>query len=134
MRDFPVLFKAYLIFKDFSRKPYKFKYFLSLCEPCISWSYSHFKLITLLKQSIVIRLQRGTCIKGLFWPPLEPKVENCFSPISFDWFIRKILEVKNFGIYSNFTVAMVTKMANKIVLKLRNCHFEPNLRLLETYF
>ena len=31
---FPVLFKADLIFKDFSRKPSKFKYFSSLCEPC----------------------------------------------------------------------------------------------------
>ena len=31
--DFPVLFKADLIFKDFSRKPSKFKYFSSLCEP-----------------------------------------------------------------------------------------------------
>ena len=27
--------------------------------------------------------QRGMCIKGLFWPPLEPKTKNCFSPISF---------------------------------------------------
>ena len=35
LSDFPVLFKAYLIFKDFSRKPSKFKSFSSLCEPCI---------------------------------------------------------------------------------------------------
>ena len=27
LHDFPVLFKAYLIFKDFSRKSSKFKYF-----------------------------------------------------------------------------------------------------------
>ena len=27
-------------------------------------------------------IERGTCIKGLFWPPLEPKTESCFSPIS----------------------------------------------------
>ena len=33
LSDFPVLFKAYLIFKDFSRKPSKFEYFSSLCEP-----------------------------------------------------------------------------------------------------
>ena len=39
------------------------------------------------------RSQGGTYIKGLFWPPLEPKTENCFSPISFDWFIRRITEV-----------------------------------------
>ena len=31
--DFPVLFKAELIFKDFSRKPSKFKYFSSLINP-----------------------------------------------------------------------------------------------------
>ena len=29
---------------------------------------------------------------------------------------------------------MVTKMADKIGLKLRNCHFAPNLRILETDF
>ena len=33
LSDFPVLFKADIIFKDFSRKPSKFKYFSSLCEP-----------------------------------------------------------------------------------------------------
>ena len=34
LSDFQVLFKADLIFKDFSRKPSKFKYFSSLCETC----------------------------------------------------------------------------------------------------
>ena len=29
---------------------------------------------------------------------------------------------------------MISKMADKIGLKQRNCHFEPNLRLLETDF
>ena len=74
-------------------------------------------------------------IKGQFWPPLEPETEHCFAPISFDWFIRSITEVLNFGIYLNVTVAMVTKMADKnIGLKQRNCHFGQNLRLLETDF
>ena len=31
--DFPVLFRADFIFKDFSRKPSKFKFFSSLCKP-----------------------------------------------------------------------------------------------------
>ena len=35
LSDFPVLFKADLIFKDFSRKPSKFNYFSSQCKP---WS------------------------------------------------------------------------------------------------
>ena len=34
LSNFPVLFKAYLIFMGFSRKPSKFKYFSRLCEPC----------------------------------------------------------------------------------------------------
>ena len=38
-------------------------------------------------------LQRGTCIKGLKWPPLEQKTEKCLSQISFDWFIRRMNEV-----------------------------------------
>ena len=57
------------------------------------------------------------CIKGLIWPPLKPKTENCFSQISFDWFIRRMTEVSNFAIYLNFTVAMVTKMADEIGVK-----------------
>ena len=39
LSDFPVLFKADLIFNDFSRKPSKFKYFSSPCEPCsMTWN------------------------------------------------------------------------------------------------
>ena len=34
LSDFPVLFKADLIFNDFSSNPYKFKYFSSPWEPC----------------------------------------------------------------------------------------------------
>ena len=79
-------------------------------------------------------MQRGMCIKGVFWPPLGPKNENCFSPISFDLFIRRITEVKYPSFYLTFTVAMVTKMADEIGLKYRNYHFRPNLRLLETNF
>ena len=37
--------------------------------------------------------KRGTCIKGLFWPPLEPKTESCFLPISSYWFVRRIAKV-----------------------------------------
>ena len=60
---------------------------------------------------------KGYVIEGLNWPPLELKTENCFPQISFDWFIRRMTEVSNFGIYLNFTVAMVTKMADKIGIK-----------------
>ena len=45
------------------------------------------------RESIQTWVQKGTCIKELFWPPLEPKTENYFSTISFDWFIRNTTEV-----------------------------------------
>ena len=61
--------------------------------------------------------KRGTCIKGLFWPPLEPKTESCFSLISSCWFIRRIAQVKILAFILLLPVAMVTKMANKIGLK-----------------
>ena len=39
------------------------------------------------------RSKRGTCIKGQIWPPLEPKTESCFSPISPNWFTRRMVQV-----------------------------------------
>ena len=40
-----------------------------------------------------IRKQRGTCIKGLKWPPLEQKNEMCFSQVSLDAFITRMAAV-----------------------------------------
>ena len=37
--------------------------------------------------------ERGMCIMGLIWPPLELKTENCFSQNYFDWFTRRMTEV-----------------------------------------
>ena len=56
--DIPVLFKADLIFKDFSRKPSKFKYFSSLCEPCINQVILYWPSY----RSLV------SCIVSLPWP------------------------------------------------------------------
>ena len=39
--------------------------------------------------------------------------------------------MSNFGIYLNFIVTMVTKKADELGLKLINCHFGPNSRLLD---
>ena len=86
------------------------------------------------KSTVLNFFKRAMCIKGLFWPPLEPKTISCFSPISSDGFIRRLAQVHNSGICFTFIVAMVTKMANQNSLKQTNCHFGPNLRLLETYF
>ena len=54
------------------------------------------------------------CIKRLFWPPMRPKNDNCFSPVASNKFIRTVAQVSKSGIDSIFTVAMVTKMAAKI--------------------
>ena len=74
------------------------------------------------------------CIKELIWPTLEPMTESNLSPISADWFIRRITKVLKSDIYLSFIVAIVTKMAAKIGLKWRVCHFGQNLRHLETNF
>ena len=50
--------------------------------------------------------QSGTCIKGLFCPPLEPKTESCFSPISSYWFIRRIAKCKILAFILLLSVAM----------------------------
>ena len=97
--------------------------------------------------------QRGTCIKGLFWPPLEQKNLKFLGQV---WYlIVSIPDLCTFTYFHQFLpsvlleekpkckiitfifllpVAMVTKMAKKIGLKKRNCFFRPNLRILETDF
>ena len=76
----------------------------------------------------------GTCIKGLFWPPLEPKSESCLSPISSCWFIRRIAQVLNSGIYFTFTGCYGNQNCRQNRLKIEKLPFRPNLRLLETDF
>ena len=56
---FPVLFKADLIFKDFSRQSCIFKYFSSLCEPCVSYSFTDKIMYT---PSIRLNLPRNSKI------------------------------------------------------------------------
>ena len=60
----------------------------------------------------------GMCLKGLIWPPLEPKSESCFSPISSDWFNRIINSSMIFWYLFKFNgYYMLTKMADKLGLK-----------------
>ena len=71
------------------------------------------------KSSVSKNGQRGMCIKGLFWPPLDPKTESCFSPISSYWFVIRIAQ-KFCNILAFILLlpdAMVTKMVDKIGLK-----------------
>ena len=62
------------------------------------------------------------CIKGLFWPPLEPKTESCFSPISSYWFIR-IAQVKNSGFYFTFTCCYGNQKSRQNRLKIEKLPF-----------
>ena len=81
---------------------------------------------------LIFIVERASCTWGLIWPPLEPKTESNLSPISADWFIRRITKVLKSDIYLSFIVSIVTKMAAKIGLNWRIHHFGQNLRLLET--
>ena len=68
--------------------------------------------------------KKGVCaLRGYFGPPIpEPKTENCFSPISLDWFIRRITGVKFLHLFKFYRC-----YGNKNDQhKQRNCHFGPN--------
>ena len=56
-------------------------------------------------------------LRGKFGPLLSQKLKVALHEKSPNWFIRKIAEMQNSGFYFTFTVAMVTKMADKIGLK-----------------
>ena len=85
----------------------------------VSWKYRFITLDYKICENVCNKdgKQRGMCIKGQIWPPWEPKTESCFSPISSNWFISRMVEGYNSCIYFTFSVAMVTKMAEKIGLK-----------------
>ena len=80
------------------------------------------KGVVLLRLEISLKVicekVKGTCIKGLIWPPMEPKkmkiAVHKFLSIGIleEWLKSKIL-----AFFINFTVAMVTKMADKIDIK-----------------
>ena len=65
------------------------------------------------KRTLGLNGLNGKCIKGLIWPPLEPKYESCFSPFSSDRFIRRITQCKTLAFIKNLLVAMVTKLPTK---------------------
>ena len=58
------------------------------CRLYINLSVAHYANSYIFDNDV----QRGTCIKGLFWPPLEPKTKSCYSPISSYWFVRRIAQ------------------------------------------
>ena len=50
-------------------------------------------------------------------PPLES--QNCFSPISADWFIRRITKALESDIHLNFTIAILFMTAKKALAVCR---------------
>ena len=66
--------------------------------------------------------QRGTYIKGLIWPRLEPKTESRFLPISSYWFIRGITQVLKSGI-KNFYHCYRNKKGRQSRLKREKLPF-----------
>ena len=58
--------------------------------------------------------ERGTCVKGLFWPPRRLKIKINFQHFLLIRILEQKPKVKIFGINLTFTVAMETQMAAKI--------------------
>ena len=58
LSDFPVLFKADLMSKYFSRNPSVFKYFSSLCEPLFSLNSKN-QMCCLLKQKLKKKIEKS---------------------------------------------------------------------------
>ena len=61
--------------------------------------------------------KRGTCIKGLFWHPLEPKLKVTFHQFHLIGLLEEKPKCKILAFVLLLPVAMVTKMAHKIGLK-----------------
>ena len=57
------------------------------------------------------------CIKQGFWPPLEPKIESCFTSFTLDCLNRRITQVFLFHVDFTLTVGMVTENARQYRLK-----------------
>ena len=64
-----------------------------------------------------MRLQRGKCIKGLFWPPLEPKMKFAFHQFHLIGLLEELHNSKILAFILLSPVAMVTEMVDKIGLK-----------------
>ena len=75
--------------------------------------------------AIFMRKCERALLKGEFGPLWSQKLKVAFHQF------HQIGLLENSGIYFTFTVAMLTKKADKIGLKLRNCHF---IRLFQTDF
>ena len=79
-------FKAYFIFKDFSRKPSKFKYFLSLCQPCKEFLFS-------VRSWMFSSPSFLTYVLGAEKNHLNETVLLSTKNICFDWEIRNYFSV-----------------------------------------
>ena len=80
LSDFPVLFKADLIFKDFSRKPSNIKYFSSLVKPCNFFSGFCQKLFSQLCFLVLLifktlTLCRLDTTKGVLWQTAKTQMK-----------------------------------------------------------
>ena len=58
------------------------------------WDDKHKTLSILYYSNVHVTVGKGVrALRGYFGPPLEPKTESCFSPISSYWFIRRKAQV-----------------------------------------
>ena len=78
-------------------------------------------------------LKKGVrALRGYFGSLYSQKLKVAFHQYHLIGLLEECPKCKILANILLLPVAMVTKMADKIGLKYRNCHFRPNLRLLET--
>ena len=78
--------------------------------------------------------QRGTCIKGLIWAPLEQKTESYFSSISSYWFISRMARVENSGIYLKFNACYGNKNGRQNRPKIEKLPFWAKIKAFSDRF
>ena len=86
---FQVLFKANLIFKDFSRQSSIFKYFSSLCEPCTLTFFIFYGISSLLYLyfSCLMCISQVQHLGQLQYKFLWYFFPHIFSPVTFKTFL-----------------------------------------------
>ena len=105
LNDFPVLFKAYLFFKDFLRKPSKFKYFRSLCKPWNNWV-------------ITCDFQQCCILTSVYsYEPLQPpfKLRNSI----FKWLAKALIRLRVCAGW--YEALMVTQVQWAVACNFQQC-------------
>ena len=83
---------------------------------------------------LIFVLKELHTLRGYFGPLYSQKLKVAFHKFHLVGLLQEKPICKILAFILLLLVAVVTKMADKIGFKCRSCHYNPNLKLLETYF